>query len=107
MIGGLGVAVLVFIFRVQPSEPPIQVMLIILAVVTSSAALQVAGGLDYLVQLTERLLRAYPNRVTLLAPLCSFFLTVCVGTGHAVYALLPMLPGGRAYVPIDLWPSPA
>jgi anaerobic C4-dicarboxylate transporter DcuB len=54
MIGGLGVAVLVFIFRVQPSEPPIQVMLIILAVVTSSAALQVAGGLDYLVQLTER-----------------------------------------------------
>jgi anaerobic C4-dicarboxylate transporter DcuB len=91
MIGGLGVAVLVFIFRVQPSEPPIQVMLIILAVVTSSAALQVAGGLDYLVQLTERLLRAHPNRVTLLAPLCSFFLTVCVGTGHAVYALFPVI----------------
>jgi len=91
MIGGLGVAVLVFVFRVQPSEPPIQVMLIILAVVTSSAALQVAGGLDYLVQLTERLLRAHPNRVTLLAPLCSFFLTVCVGTGHAVYALFPVI----------------
>ncbi len=91
MIGGLGVAVLVFIFRVQPSEPPIQVMLIILAVVTSSAALQVAGGLDYLVQLTERLLRAHPNRVTLLAPICSFFLTVCVGTGHAVYALFPVI----------------
>jgi len=91
MIGGLGVAVLVFIFRVQPSEPPIQVMLIILAVVTSSAALQVAGGLDYLVQLAERLLRAHPNRVTLLAPICSFFLTVCVGTGHAVYALFPVI----------------
>ncbi len=91
MIGGLGVAVLVFVFRVQPSEPPIQVMLIILAVVTSSAALQVAGGLDYLVQLTERLLRAHPNRVTLLAPICSFFLTVCVGTGHAVYALFPVI----------------
>jgi len=91
MIGGLGVAVLVFIFRVQPSEPPIQVMLIILAVVTSSAALQVAGGLDYLVQLAERLLRAHPNRVTLLAPVCSFFLTVCVGTGHAVYALFPVI----------------
>ncbi len=91
MIGGLGVVVLVFIFRVQPSEPPIQVMLIILAVVTSSAALQVAGGLDYLVQLAERLLRAHPNRVTLLAPVCSFFLTVCVGTGHAVYALFPVI----------------
>ncbi|HUO59899.1 MAG TPA: anaerobic C4-dicarboxylate transporter [Candidatus Acidoferrales bacterium] len=91
LIGGLGVSVLVFIFRVPPSEPPISVMLIILAVVTASAALQVAGGLDYLVQLTERLLRAHPNRVTILAPLCSFFLTVCVGTGHAVYALFPVI----------------
>jgi anaerobic C4-dicarboxylate transporter DcuB len=66
-------------------------MLIILAVVTASSALQVAGGLDYLVQLAERLLRAHPNRVTILAPLCSFFLTVCVGTGHAVYALFPVI----------------
>ena len=52
LIGGLGVSVLVLLFRVQPSEPPIAVMLIILAVVTASATLQVAGGLDYLVQLT-------------------------------------------------------
>src|SRR5678816_4077989 len=91
LIGGLGVALLVFLFRAPPSEPPIAVMLIILAVVTASATLQVAGGLDYLVQLTERLLRAHPNRVTFLAPLCTFFLTVCVGTGHAVYALFPVI----------------
>lgn len=91
LIGGLGVGVLVFVFRVAPSEPPIAVMLIILAVVTASSALQVAGGLDLLVQLAERLLRAHPDRVTILAPLCSFFLTVCVGTGHAVYALFPVI----------------
>lgn len=91
MIGGLGVAVLVFVFRTPPSEPPITVMLIILAVVTASATLQVAGGLDWLVQQTEKLLRAYPQRVTLLAPLATFLLTVCVGTGHAVYALLPVI----------------
>ena len=91
LIGGLGVALLVFVFRTPPSDPPIAVMLIILAVVTASATLQVAGGLDYLVQLTERLLRAHPKRVTLLAPFCTFFLTVCVGTGHAVYALLPVI----------------
>src|SRR5512146_1789684 len=91
LIGGLGVAVLVFLFRAAPSEPPIAVMLIILAVVTASATLQVAGGLDYLVQIAERLLRAHPRWVTLLAPLCTFFLTVCVGTGHAVYALLPVI----------------
>jgi len=91
LIGGLGVALLVFIFRMPPSEPPVTVMLIILAVVTASATLQVAGGLDYLVQLTERLLRRYPKAVTVLAPLSTFFLTVCVGTGHAVYALLPVI----------------
>jgi anaerobic C4-dicarboxylate transporter DcuB len=91
LIGGLGVAVLVFLFRAAPSEPPIAVMLIILAVVTASATLQVAGGLDYLVQIAERLLRAHPKYVTLLAPLCTFLLTVCVGTGHAVYALLPVI----------------
>mgnify|MGYP005617043295 CR=1 FL=1 len=53
LIGGLGVAVLTFGFRVAPSEPPITVMLIILAVVTASATLQVAGGLDFLVQQAE------------------------------------------------------
>lgn len=91
LIGGLGVSLLVLGFRSAPSEPPIAVMLIILAVVTASATLQVAGGLDYLVQLTERLLRAHPKYVTILAPLSTFFLTVCVGTGHAVYALLPVI----------------
>ncbi len=91
LIGGMGVALLVLGFRVAPSEPPIAVMLIILAVVTASATLQVAGGLDYLVQLTERMLRANPKYVTILAPLSTFFLTVCVGTGHAVYALLPVI----------------
>ena len=91
MIGGLGVAVLTLGFREQPSDPPIVVMLIILAVVTASATLQVAGGLDWLVQKTERLLRRHPTQVTLLAPFCTFFLTVCVGTGHAVYSLLPVI----------------
>ena len=91
LIGGLGVALLTLVFRSSPAEPPVGVMLIILAVVTAAATLQVAGGLDYLVQLTERLLRAHPRYVTILAPLSTFFLTVCVGTGHAVYALLPVI----------------
>jgi anaerobic C4-dicarboxylate transporter DcuB len=91
LIGGLGVAVLTFVFRAQPSEPPVNVMLIILAVVTASATLQVAGGLDWLVQVAEKVLRKHPQRVTLLAPLATFLLTVCVGTGHAVYALLPVI----------------
>ncbi|MDR3581362.1 MAG: anaerobic C4-dicarboxylate transporter [Oryzomonas sp.] len=91
LIGGMGVSLLVLGFRSSPAEPPIAVMLIILAVVTAAATLQVAGGLDYLVQLTERMLRAHPKYVTILAPLSTFFLTVCCGTGHAVYALLPVI----------------
>lgn len=91
LIGGLGVAVLSFGFRVAPSEPPITVMLIILAVVTASATLQVAGGLDFLVQQAERVMRAHPHRITFLAPLSTFLLTMCVGTGHAVYSLLPVI----------------
>jgi anaerobic C4-dicarboxylate transporter DcuB len=91
MIGGLGVSLLVFGFRVAPSEPPVGVMLIILAVVTASATLEVAGGLDWLVQVVEKLLRAHPKYITILAPLSTFLLTVCVGTGHAVYALLPVI----------------
>ncbi len=97
LIGGLGVAVLVFGFRLAPSEPPVNVMLIILAVVTASATLQIAGGLDYLVQLTERVLRRYPKGVTILAPLSTFVLTVCVGTGHSVYALVRRLDGGGVH----------
>lgn len=91
MIGGLGVAVLCFVFRVAPAEPPITVMLIILAVVTASATLQVAGGLDFLVQQAERLMRRHPQQITFLAPLSTFLLTMCVGTGHAVYSLLPVI----------------
>ncbi|SUX55628.1 anaerobic C4-dicarboxylate transporter family protein [Chromobacterium vaccinii] len=91
MIGGLGVAVLAFVFRVAPAEPPITVMLIILAVVTASATLQVAGGLDFLVQQAEKVMRKHPQQITFLAPMSTFLLTMCVGTGHAVYSLLPVI----------------
>ncbi|WP_209315344.1 anaerobic C4-dicarboxylate transporter [Haematospirillum sp. H1815] len=91
LIGGLGVAVLCFGFGAVPARPPVTVMLIILAVVTASATLQAAGGLDWLVQQAERLLRAHPKHVTLIAPFCSFALTVCVGSGHAIYSLLPVI----------------
>ncbi|MBP6217825.1 MAG: anaerobic C4-dicarboxylate transporter [Oligoflexales bacterium] len=91
LIGGLGLAVFTFCFREVPSTPPIDVMLIILAVVSASATLQVAGGLEFLVQITERILRTHPQYVTILAPLSTFFLTVCMGTGHAVYTLLPVI----------------
>ena len=53
--------------------------------------MQAAGGMDWLIQLAEKLLRKHPEHITFLAPLCTFFLTVLVGTGHVVYTLMPII----------------
>ena len=91
LIGGTGVTVFTFAFGMKPGSPPIDVMLIILAVVAASATLHAAGGLVYMVQLAERLLRKHPRNIVFLAPYCTYFLTMAVGTGHAVYMLQPII----------------
>ncbi|CAH7399567.1 Anaerobic C4-dicarboxylate transporter DcuB [Vibrio chagasii] len=91
LLGGLGVSILAFVFGVAPGSPPIGVMLIILAVVSASATLEVTGGLKLLVTYAERLLRKHPEHVVFLGPLCTYTLTVLVGTGHSVYPLLPVI----------------
>lgn len=47
VMGGVGMAILVFVFGLQPTSPPIDVMLMIAAVISAAAAMQAAGGLDY------------------------------------------------------------
>lgn len=91
LLGGLGVSVLAFVFGIAPGSPPISVMLIILAVVAASATLEATGGLKLLVKFAERLLRKHPNQIVFLGPLCTYSLTVLVGTGHSVYPLLPVI----------------
>jgi anaerobic C4-dicarboxylate transporter DcuB len=91
LIGGAGVTLYTFAFNMKPGSPPIDVMLIIVAVVAASATLHAAGGLTYLVQLAEKLLRRHPKYVTFLAPFCTYTLTMAVGTGHAVYMLQPII----------------
>jgi len=91
LIGGTGVTVFTFAFGMKPGSPPIDVMLIILAVVAASATLHAAGGLVYMVQLAEKLLRKHPRNIVFLAPYCTYFLTMAVGTGHAVYMLQPII----------------
>src|SRR5271157_2979712 len=91
LIGGTGVTVFTFAFGMKPGTPPIDVMLIILAVVAASSSLHAAGGLTYMVQLAEKLLRKHPRNIVFLAPLCTYFLTMAVGTGHAVYMLQPII----------------
>ncbi|HVI47765.1 MAG TPA: anaerobic C4-dicarboxylate transporter [Chitinophaga sp.] len=91
VMGMVVLAVYVFIFRMKPADPPIDVMLIILAVVTTAAALQAASGMDYLVRIAERILRSKPSLVVLLGPLVTFVFTLFAGTAHISYSLLPII----------------
>ncbi len=90
-ISGIGLAILVFVFTLKPSNPPTDVIYIIIAAVTCAGVLQASGGMDWMIQIAEKMLRKNPNRITLLAPFTTFFLTVLVGTGHVVYTLMPII----------------
>ena len=90
-ISGLGLAILVFGFGMKPGTPPTDVIYIIIVAVTCAGILQASGGMDWLIQLAEKLLRKHPDRITFLAPFATFFLTVLVGTGHVVYTLMPII----------------
>ena len=91
VISGIGLAVLVFAFGLKPGTPPTDVIYIIIAAVTCAGVLQAGGGMDFMIQITEKFLRAHPERITFYAPFCTFFLTVLVGTGHVVYTLMPII----------------
>ena len=90
-ISGIGLAILVFGFSLKPGNPPTDVIYIIIAAVTCAGVMQASGGMDWLIQIAEKMLRKHPDRITFLAPLTTFFLTVLVGTGHVVYTLMPII----------------
>ncbi|MFO7764870.1 MAG: anaerobic C4-dicarboxylate transporter, partial [Pelovirga sp.] len=91
VVSGIGLSIQVFIFKMPPTSPPITVMLIIIAVVTTAAILEAAGGLKYMLQVAERLLRSKPKMVTILGPLVTYTMTFMLGTGHAVYTIMPII----------------
>src|SRR5512137_221232 len=91
MMGGLGVLILSFLLGDFPQDPPVEVMLMIAAVVTAAGTLQAAGGMDYLVDLAEKALRKYPPAITFVAPLVAYVFTLFAGTGHVAYAILPII----------------
>lgn len=91
VMGGVGMAILVFVFGLEPTSPPIDVMLMIAAVISAAAAMQAAGGLDYLVKIAEKLLRKNPSQVTIVSPLVTYVFTFLAGTGHVAYSVLPVI----------------
>ena len=91
VMGGIGLAILTFVFGLQPTAPPIDVMLMIVAVISAASCMQAAGGLDYMVKLAEKLLRKNSSHVTILSPLVTYLFTFVAGTGHVAYSVLPVI----------------
>lgn len=89
--GAVGLLVLTAVFGVAPTSPPVDVMLIILAVIMAASVMDAAGGIDFLVRIAERIIRANPKYVTIVAPLTTWSFTFVSGTGHIVYPLLPVI----------------
>ncbi|MCG3722629.1 anaerobic C4-dicarboxylate transporter [Vibrio cincinnatiensis] len=91
VMGGIGLAILSFVFGLRPTSPPIDVMLMIMAVVAAAASMQAAGGLDYLIKIASNILRKNPRQITFIAPLVTYFFTMMAGTGHVAYSVLPVI----------------
>ena len=91
LMGGIGLAVLTFVFGLAPTSPPIDVMLIIIAVISAATVMQSAGGLDYMVSIASKILRKHPERITFLGPAVTYIFTFVAGTGHIAYAILPVI----------------
>lgn len=89
--GGLGVLVLGLGLGMKPGSIPWDVILIIASVISAIAAMQLAGGLDYLVQIAERILRANPKHINYLAPVVTYVLTIFAGTGHTAFSVIPVI----------------
>ncbi|EJK2116812.1 C4-dicarboxylate ABC transporter [Vibrio navarrensis] len=91
VMGGIGLAILSFGFGMQPTSPPIDVMLMIMAVVAAAASMQAAGGLDYLIKIATHILHRNPRHITFIAPVVTYFFTMMAGTGHVAYSVLPVI----------------
>ncbi len=89
--GGIGMFIMTFILHVKPSDPPVTVILIMIAVICAAGMMQACGGLDYLVRVAEKILRKNPKLVTILAPIVAYIFTFMCGTGHIIYSLLPVI----------------
>lgn len=89
--GAVGLLVLVVGFDIAPAAIPGEVLLIVFTVIMAASAMEVAGGIDYLVRVAEGIIRKNPKQITIVAPLVTYAFTFAAGTGHIVYPLLPVI----------------
>ena len=91
VMGGIGLLIFVFVFKLPPGSPPVTVLGMIIAVITALSAMEAAGGLRYLVSIAEKIMRKNPSRITIVAPFVTYILIFLAGTQHVIYALLPVI----------------
>ncbi|MGL5336416.1 MAG: anaerobic C4-dicarboxylate transporter [Enterovibrio sp.] len=93
LAGGAGVITLSLLLGMPTKQSyiPIDVILIIMSVITAIAAMQVAGGMDWLVEKAENFLRQNPKRITFYAPIVTYLMTMMAGTGHTAFSTLPVI----------------
>ena len=89
--GGLGVVVLTLVLDMKVGSIPWDVILIIMAVIAAISAMQLAGGLDYMVKIAEKILRSNPKQINYLAPTVTYVLTILAGTGHTAFSMIPVI----------------
>ena len=89
--GGVGLLLMILGFGVPPTAPPVDVLLIIMAVIMAASVMDAAGGIDYMVRFAEKIIRRNPRYVTIVSPLVVWVFTFLSGTGHIVYPLLPVI----------------
>ncbi|MDU0347599.1 anaerobic C4-dicarboxylate transporter [Actinomyces sp. MRS3W] len=92
LAGGAGILVMVLTgVHTSVDDAPWEVIGIIMSVICTVAALQLAGAMDHLVHLTEVLLRKHPKQIVFLAPLVTFLMSLLCGTGHTAYSVIPVI----------------
>lgn len=89
--GGAGVLILGLCLGMKPGNIPWDVILIIASVIAAISAMQLAGGLDYLVYIAEKILYKNPKYINYLAPLVTYVLTIFAGTGHTAFSMIPVI----------------
>jgi len=90
-VSGIGLAFFMMVLGMPPGNPPAVVLGMILAVITALSMMEAAGGMDFLVETAEKLLRKNPRRITYLAPFITYLLIFAAGTQHVIYSLLPVI----------------
>ena len=89
--GGAGVLVLGLCLGMKPGNIPWDVILIIASVIAAISVMQLAGGLNYLVYIAEKILYKNPKYINYLAPLVTYVLTIFAGTGHTAFSMIPVI----------------